>query len=349
MFNTFNHLKKQMKRMIIMVAVAAIGAVSASCVKELDAPKDIASGGAQVVLRLNDGATRADGGGAELWERTLTSLNLYVFNKAGGIILRRQLSGEEMEAGSVTFSLPNSVAGAECRFHAVANDGGDFRYNNISILEKRADIVPLDKYNGQMSVVSKQGMRPAGFVMTGESVAEVTGGGMVTTVSVTLRRTVAKIRYKVSGAPDFSKRHDGGKVVITSASISNANASSHLLPRTPYMARTELYAFTQAALCSSGVSQGIFYVFENPATNDDNDKLLLTLSGYFDADGSASDGDRTPVTYRIPIEGSADGHIVRNGLYDLDITIHSLAGNDIALSCTVADWDNPITQSVQIG
>ena len=50
----------------------------------------------------------------------MSSLSIFVFDDAGNLIIRRDLTSGELAAKSATFSLPKSSAGTTCSFYAVA-------------------------------------------------------------------------------------------------------------------------------------------------------------------------------------------------------------------------------------
>ena len=70
----------------------------------------------------------------------------------------------------------------------------------------------------------------------------------------------------------------------------------------------------------------------------------------YDADGNASTtADRMEVVYTIPLTGKAGGEIARNGYYRVAANITGLVGQDCQVSVSVAEWETPVTQSVDLG
>ena len=53
--------------------------------------------------------------------------------------------------------------------------------------------------------------------------------------------------------------------------------------------------------------------------------------------------------YSIELTGKAAGQILRNGYYRVAANITGLVGQDCQVSVTVADWETPVTQSVDLG
>ena len=81
--------------------------------------------GAAVCLTFTDApASRASlnsTAAAETWEKSLTSLTVYVFNSQGNLVTQRSFTSDELADKSATFALPHSAAGTTCDFYAVAS------------------------------------------------------------------------------------------------------------------------------------------------------------------------------------------------------------------------------------
>ena len=81
--------------------------------------------GAIVAMRFTDetptSAFFAEAAAAEAWEKSLSSLSVYVFNAKGDLITLRDFTASELTARTATFALPHATAGTTCDFYAVAN------------------------------------------------------------------------------------------------------------------------------------------------------------------------------------------------------------------------------------
>ena len=55
------------------------------------------------------------------------------------------------------------------------------------------------------------------------------------------------------------------------------------------------------------------------------------------------------MTYSIELAGKAAGEILRNGYYRIAANITGLVGQECAVSVSVADWETPVTQNVELG
>ena len=124
--------------------------------------------GAIVAMRFTDETpTRAffaESAAAEAWEKSLSSLCVYVFNAKGDLITLRDFTASELTARTATFALPHATAGTTCDFYAVAN------MSLTGVTTKSALLAKLETsaadYNGTFAEVSAKAKRSGGFVMT---------------------------------------------------------------------------------------------------------------------------------------------------------------------------------------
>ncbi len=344
---------------IILFAMMAVAATLASCDKNTDIDTNVIDNpdGPQVCLTLGgeDAATRAffdNSATAETYENEIKTLAVYVFDVAGQFVVKRSLTTSEVSAKTVTFALPNSVAGTNCSFYTVANaDYGNVV--DVATMEARTESATLDEYNGTFAQTGQARKRTAGFVMTGVTTAKIAAAGSSTTVAVTLKRTVAKIALRVRMDSSFSATYGNGTVTINSVKLSKASASSNSFYKSgSYASRTSLYETTQTPLKNGSYYDGCFYSYENGAIAAGS-RVMLTLTGVFDSDGSASTtNDRMEVEYKIELTGAAGGEIKRNGYYRVDAAIKGPFGDGagaITVNITVANWETPVTQSITLG
>ena len=109
------------------------------------------------------------------------------------------------------------------------------------------------------------------------------------------------------------------------------------------------YTHAQAPATASGKYNNLFYIFEN-GTLAEASRVALEITATYDADGNASTtADRMEVVYTIPLTGKAGGEIARNGYYRVAANITGLVGQDCQVSVSVAEWETPVTQSVDLG
>lgn len=275
----------------------------------------------------------------------MSSLSIFVFDNADNLIIRRDFTSAELAARSATFSLPKSAAGTTCSFYAVAN-------YDASSAKTRAALTDLVEnsaaaYNGTFAEVSTASKRSDGFVMSGSATKTVGAVNSTTNVGITLKRTVAKIALQATIDPTFARKY-GGSLTINSVKLSKAASQSLVVAGTPTPGAMT-YTHTQTPATDAGKYNALFYCFENGALTAGN-RVLVEINATYDMDGSASTtDDRSDVTYSVELTGTSSGEILRNGYYRIAANITGLVGQDCVVSVTVADWETPVTQNVDLG
>ena len=260
----------------------------------------------------------------------MSSLSIFVFDNADNFVIRRDLTSSELAAKSATFSLPKSLASTPCSFYAIAN------YDASSAKTRAALTALVEKsaadYNGTFAEVSTAAKRSGGFVMSGMKSQTVGAVNSTTNVGITLKRTVAKVVLQTTIDPSFADKY-AGELTINSVKLSGPMTFSH----------------TQTPATASGKCNALFYCFENGALPAGS-RVLLEINATYDSDGSTSTtDDRSEVTYSVELTGKAAGEILRNGYYRVAANITGLVGQECAVSVTVADWETPVTQNVELG
>ena len=339
---------------ILFAAAAMAAALFASCDKAdetTDPAIPEAANGARIAIALTDAdetATRAffdSSAKAETWESSLSTLSVFAFDNGGRLIIRRDFTSVELAAKSATFSLPKSAAGIECSFYAVANydaSAAKTRSALTALVEKSAA-----DYNGTFTEVSTAAKRSGGFVMSGSTTKTVGSVNSTTNVGITLKRTVAKIAFQTTIDKSFADKYSG-TLTINSVKLSKAASQSLVVTGTPTPGAMT-YTHTQTPATDAGKYNALFYCFENGALAAGN-RVLVEINATYDMDGSASTtDDRSEVTYSVELTGKSAGEILRNGYYRIVANITGLVGQDCVVSVTVADWETPVTQNVDLG
>ena len=315
----------------------------ASCAKEQQEPVPTPPNGGFVTVSFvaepNSTQTRAffdASATTESWEKSLSSLTVFCFNTDGSLIVRRNFTPAEVSAKKATFALPKSAAGKSVEFYAIAN-------TTVGDIADKAALLALKEtsaavYNGTFG----------GFLMSGTATKTVAAAGQATDVAITLKRDVAKIAIQSSLSADFASKYPG-KIKVNSAKISRAAS------QTPYFGGTiasgaMTFTHTQTPKEDAGKYNSLFYLFEN-GTLAAGSRVLLTLEAISDKDGDFSTtGDQTPVTYEVELKGTSDnGTILRNGYYRVAVSLAGLTGQDVSATITVADWETPVTQTIDLG
>ena len=339
---------------ILFAAAALAAALFASCDKNDETINSVipeAADGTRIAITLigaGDTETRAffdTTAKAEAWESSLSTLSVFAFDKGGTLIVRRDFTSAELASKSATLALPKSTAGTECLFYAVAN-------YDASSAKTRAALTALVEnsaatYNGTFAEVSTKAKRSGGFVMSGSTSKTVGAVNTTTNIGITLKRTVAKVALQTTIDPSFSQKY-GGSLTVNSVKLSKAASQSLVVVGTPTPGAMT-FSHTQTPAMTSGKTNSLFYIFENGTLTAGN-RILLEINTTYDSDGSTSTtDDRSEVTYSVELTGKAAGEILRNGYYRVAANITGLVGQDCAVSVTVADWETPVTQNVELG
>ena len=202
-------------------------------------------------------------------------------------------------------------------------------------------------YNGTFAEVSTEAKRPGGFVMSGMKSQTVGAVNTTTSVAISLKRTVAKVALQTTIDPTFAEKYPGS-ITVNSVKLSRAASQSLLFAGTPSPGAMT-YTHTQTPGAASGKYNSLFYVYET-GKPDAGERVLLEIDATYDGDGSSSTtDDRSEVTYSTELTGKAAGEILRNGYYRIAASITGLVGQDCQVSVTVADWETPATQNVDLG
>ena len=275
----------------------------------------------------------------------MSSLSIFVFDNADNFVIRRDLTSSELAAKSATFSLPKSLASTPCSFYAIAN-------YDASSAKTRAALTALVEnsaaaYNGTFAEVSTKAKRSGGFVMSGSTTKTVGSVNSTTNVGIVLKRTVAKVALQTSVDASFSDKYPG-TLTVRSVTLSKAASQSSVVAGTPTPGAMT-YTHTQTPATDAGKYNTLFYCYENGALATGN-RVLLEITATYDMDGSdTTTDDRSEVVYSVELTGKSAGDILRNGYYRIAANITGLVGQECSVSITVADWETPVTQSVDLG
>ena len=340
----------------LFIATLAAAAMFASCNDNTDiTPIDPASGPQVQINFGTSGQTRAffeDSSTGEAWENAINAFEIHVFDQSGKYILKHSVSESEIAAKSVRITLPPTAAATSCTFFAIANCA------NLIYSIHTADVYKMEtagqnnwfsRYNGTFEDVSTGSKYQEGFLMTDKVTATVAPLGSATTVPLTLRRDVAKIALRIGLDDDFKNSIAGGALIINSVVISKMNLYSYIFQNTTPL-RGLAQPVTQVPARNGEYFDALFYIYANDAREAGN-RVLLTLTGYYDADGDDSTTeDRQTVVYNLELDGTnSDGSIERNVYYRVNAVIEGLAGDRVTSNLVVANWSNLVNQTTKIG
>lgn len=333
----------------LILAATAVLVFLCSCSKQDNEIIESLNGGLVNVSFVDEpSTTRAFFGttaAAESWEKTLSSMTIFVFNNSGNLLIRRAFSSAELTDKRATFSIPGVTAGNSCDFYVVANIAAPEVANKTGLLAFLEN-TPVS-YNGTFVEVSTKGKRSGGFVLSGNTIQTIAAAGTTTNVPVTLKRTVAKVAIEITPSAAFGSLYSGA-IRVDNITIKKAAAQTPVFQPTTVNAGSRTFTSTQMSNSAAGKFQNLFYLYENEALAAGN-RVVATITATYDSDGNFSTpAGQMPVTYDVELTGD-NGAIKRNGYYRMAININGLAGSDCTMSITVADWETPVTQTINVG
>lgn len=341
-----------MKNFLFSMATT-VAMAFASCDKNSESllPVTDEMNGSHVRITLTDGSetrvSSADMVAAEAWEKSLSSLSIFTFDNTGRLIVRRDFTASELTAKSAIFALPKSAADTECSFYAVANFDASSAKTEVALMALVENAAAA--YNGTFAEVSTKALRLGGFVMSGMKTQAVGAVNSMTNVGITLKRTVAKVALQTSVDASFAQKY-GGTLTINSVKLSKAASQSLVVTGATSATGAMNFTHTQVPAMQSGEYRSLFYCYENGVLSD-GERVLLEIHATYDLDGNdATTDDRSEVIYPIELTGQDNaGQLLRNGYYRIAANITGLTGLDCPVSVTVAEWESPITQTVELG
>ena len=198
------------------------------------------------------------------------------------------------------------------------------------------------------SILSELGLLDGRHATANPAFVKAIAEGGTTSVALTLKRTVAKVAVQTSVDASFNSKYSGTLTVTGTKVVRAASQTPIIAPATPTPGAMT-YTHTQAPAAASGKYNNLFYIFENGALAEAS-RVALEITATYDADGNASTtADRMEVVYTVPLTGKAGGEIARNGYYRVAANITGLVGQVCQVSVSVAEWETPVTQSVDLG
>ena len=283
---------------------------------------------------------------AEAWEKSFSSITLFVFDNSGNLIVQRNFSPGELTAKKATFSVPDVTAGSSCDFYAVANLVPANITNKASLLAV-LETTP-EQYNGTFAEVSTAAKRAGGFVMSGYVAKTIAAAGSTTDVAITLKRTVAKIAMEITPSSSFGSLYPGA-VRVNIVTLKKGASQTPVISPASITPGTMNFTTTQVSNVVSGKYQNLFYLYEN-GNLAAGSRVTATINATYDPDGNFSTTEgQLAMDFDVELASNSGGAISRNGYYRVEVAINGLSGSDATLTITPAEWETPVTQTVNVG
>ena len=330
-----------MKRMILGVMIAAM---FCSCTKEPTGTivEKQSEEGIPVTLAFTSGESNSrsffdESSKTEPWEREVNSLNLWCYTSDGDLLKDWQFNTSDLDGGkNPIIFLPETAIGKEYTFYAVANYGITAPATAAAMEEIEAPDV--SHYNGEFALTGSQSKRPEGFVMSCKTKLTISAG-QVNILSILLKRTVAKIAFRVEISDDFKKLFPNGKVFMGTASLSNYPTESYLFYKDGERKGNHGATMTQTPGNQDDGYNYVFYIHEQQAQTLIHDYLRLKFQYIYDRDGDINTtDDQDYVEKEAYLDGTGEGRIIRNGYYRVYANIKDLKRGWIEAQVVVEDW-----------
>ena len=332
-----------MKRMILGVMIAAM---FCSCAKE---PTNIVTtepfeDGIQVALEFTGitgkSNTRSffdESSKSEPWESEISSLSLWCYTPDGNLLKGWQFSGSDFEGGTVQFIfLPQMAIGKECTFYAVANQ--DITAPSTATAMEAIEAPDVSHYNGEFSLIGTQSKRSEGFAMSAK-VKLTVSDNQANILNVILRRTVAKMAFRVEISDEFRQKYPSGEVFLGTASLSNYPTDSYLFYKDGTRKGGHGATMTQTPGAKDDGYNYVFYLHEQQRQTIIQEQPILKFDYILDIDGDINTtDDQEYVEKKAYLSCSGDGSIHRNGYYRIYADIKDIKRGWIETWVTVEDW-----------
>lgn len=288
--------------------------------------------GARLFITLENPETRSlNGSAAESWEKKINTAYIYVFQTGTGQLLHlHTLSSSSINAlnngtnNTVSFTIP--ITGSQsCNVYMVANTSPSASVSTESnfLTSIEQDIA---SYNGKYSDVTTKALRSQGFTMTASSPGVTLTNGNNTSISLSLKRIVAKIGIEINLSAVISL----GTSVVTDVTISQSAPVSNLFPLPTSNTTGNAINLTQTAqphTFNTGIYNAFFYIYENDARSASANRVKLT----FKVVNTSVLNIQTTYTYNTALNGDGNGKFTRNKGYFITAKVNKLI-NILSLS-----------------
>lgn len=259
---------------------------------------------------------------SETWEKKINTASIYIFDSNRKSIFIKKLNATEISgintgtSPNITFSLPTKIN--TCDIYVVANT-----IPSASVTTKAAFLTSIEQdiasYNGTFAATTTSALRPNGFVMTGNQPNVSLNATGTTSISIPLKRIVAKLALEVN----ISALITLGTSTVTTVTINQSAPVSNLFPFSPLNTTGTAIQLSQTAQVTTGNTRqfkAFFYIYENgtrtPASNQI--KITFLIVNTVPIIGS------TTYTYNVSVTGSGSGQINRNNGYYVIADVNKL-------------------------
>lgn len=281
------------------------------------------------------------------WESEVNTLQIHVFGADGNLITAVDATESEIATGTVSVPLPQTILGTPCTFYALANCDPVSAKTETAIL-KQQTYAYWRTYNSTVDEMLAGCANNYGFQMSAVTSAVITDDP-ATSLTIELKRLMAKIALQFDIAPSVSERNGGGRLVIDQVYLNYATYMVNLFPGTidGSAANTKWRDPMPFRITDDGVYECLYYAYE--LDNPRGQQPAIELMGYFDRDGDLNTtDDRSGVLYAIPLDVTGEGKVKRNTVYRITGTITDLYDTWMQMRWRAVDWTEN-AQEIEFG
>jgi len=281
---------------------------------------------------------------AEPWEKELKTITILAFKENGQCILQRDLNAAEIAARVATFTLPFTSSGELIKFHAVANITLPATINDLTELEELKHVHITSYYSYSYGVVSTRCMRNEGFGMSGYTEEIMASEGQKTSVAISLKRLVTKIRVKINITEEFYRKYKG-YMIMWPTDIENSPTYSWIVEKDEPLdeGRTAPGYIVQDNSNDNMVGdsyQNLFYIYEN-GKRAEGDGVKLRIRGTYNEAGLVVNAILQTYIIELDLDPLGEGIIRRNCCYDIEVDINDLQDKNLQYRVSAARWEMP--------
>ena len=163
--------------------------------------------------------------------------------------------------------------------------------------------------------------------------------GQKTSVEISLKRMVAKIRVKINVTEKFSRRYKG-YILMWGTDIMNSSTDSWIVEKEEPLdgGRTVAgYIYQDYYKVETDSYKNLFYIYEN-GKRTAGDGVKLRIRGTYNEAGVVNGALQTYIT-ELDLDPLGEGIVRRNCLYDVEVNINDLEDKNLQYKVSASKWE----------
>lgn len=263
---------------------------------------------------------------AEAWEKKVNTAKIYIFAPSGKTIYSYTLTTADLNTINnstskiINFIIPGNLPSCDIYFVANTTPSASPLTTKASFLTSFEQDV--SSYNSTFAKVTTSANRSNGFVMTASQDGVVLNASQTTSVSLSLKRIVAKIAMSFK----FTTIIGLGAITMNNTVVTQSSPYSNLFPLANAKTGGTAVTFTQVPQITdtATIYRALFYVYENDQRPSNTNWINVNFSG-----SGMLLVISTPFAYNFKISGemvsnAGTGKIVRNKMYLIKVNVTKL-------------------------